>query len=295
MNALEARPQEARLASTLCALMRGASIEVAPRELQTLPQALPRGTQAYVPFLPQAAWQETVAACVGLRRLGMVPVPHLTARNVASADHLDAMLGELAATGVDRLLLIAGDCARPSGPYPSTIALLETDKLAGHGFRRFGIAAHPEGHPHARKGELEAALAAKVEYARSTGSKLWVVTQFAFSHEPMLALLQHMHTAHPGVPVRIGIPGPARLRTLLAFAARCGVGVSAKQLAARPGALRLLGRWSPSDVVAKLAEHRERTPDSPLAGIHVFPFGGIDASVRWLQSLHGAKTAPEAA
>lgn len=295
MSALEARAQESRQAMALCALTRGASIEVAPRQLQALPQQLPRGTQTYVPFLPQAAWQGTVAACVRLRRMGMAPVPHLTARSVASPAHLDDMLGELAASGVDRLLLIAGDCSAPSGPYASTMALLESGKLAEHGFRRFGIAAHPQGHPHARQRELEAALAAKVEYARSTGSKVWVVTQFAFAHEPMLALLQHMRTAHPGVPVRIGIPGPARLRTLLAFAARCGVGVSARQLAARPGALRLLGRWSPSDVVAKLAAHRACAPDSPLAGIHIFAFGGIDASVRWLRSLHDEKTAPEAA
>ena len=288
MSALE-------VATSLCALTRGASIEIDPRQLQTMPLGLPPGTQTYVPFLPQAAWRETVAACVHLRRLGMVPVPHLTARGVASAGQLDAMLGELAAAGVDRLLLIAGDCATPAGPYASTMALLESGKLARHGFRRFGIAAHPEGHPHVPRRELEAALAEKVEYARGTGAKVWVVTQFAFAHEPMLAFLRHMGAAHPGVPVRIGIPGPARLRTLLAFAARCGVGVSAKQLARRPGALRLLGRWSPNDVVAKLAEHAAGAPDSPLAGIHVFAFGGIDAAVRWLHSLHGAKTAPEAA
>ena len=263
-----------------------ASLEIAPSQLAAADGA-EAGTEIYVPQLPQAAWRTTVSACERLRSAGLVPVPHLAARSLGSAAELDERLAQLAALGVDRLLLIAGDEPR-AGSFADTLAVLETGLLARHGFRRLGVAAHPEGHPHAAQDELEAALAAKVEYAESTATQLWVVTQFAFAAEPLLAFLRHMTGAHPDVPVRVGIPAPAKPRTLLAFAARCGVGASARTLTRRPGVVRLFGKWSPDALIADLAEHCEATPDSPLAGIHVFTFGGAGNALRWLRSLGGS-------
>ena len=267
-------------------LARGASLEIAPRQLAAADGAV-AGTEIYVPQLPQAAWRTTVAACERLRGAGLVPVPHLAARSLASAAELDDRLAQLAALGVDRLLLIAGDEPR-AGAFANTLAVLETGLLTRHGFGRLGVAAHPEGHPHAAQDELEAALAAKVEYAKSTATQLWVVTQFAFASPPLLAFLRHMREAHPGVAVRVGIPGPAKLRTLLAFAAHCGVGASARTLTRRPGVVRLFGQWTPDALLADLAEHWAATPDSPLAGIHVFTFGGAGNALRWLRSLGGS-------
>lgn len=267
-------------------LARGASLEVAPRQLAAADDAV-AGTEIYVPQLPQAAWRTTVAACERLRSAGLVPVPHLAARSLASAAELDERLAQLAALGVDRLLLIAGDEPR-AGAFADTLAVLETGLLTRHGFRRLGVAAHPEGHPHAGPDELQAALAAKVEYAESTATQLWVVTQFAFASEPLLAFLRHMMGTHPGVPVRVGIPAPAKPRTLLAFAVRCGVGASARTLTRRPGVVRLFGKWTPDALLADLAVHCAATPDSPLAGIHVFTFGGTGNALRWLRALGGS-------
>ena len=267
-------------------LARGASLEIAPRQLAAADGAV-AGTEIYVPQLPQTAWQTTVSACERLRGAGLVPVPHLAARSLGSAAELDERLAQLAALGVDRLLLIAGDEPRP-GSFANTLAVLETGLLTRHGFRRLGVAAHPEGHPHAARDELEAALAAKVEYAESTATQLWVVTQFAFASPPLLAFLRHMREAHPGVAVRVGIPAPAKPRTLLAFAVRCGVGASARTLTRRPGVVRLFGQWTPDALLADLAEHCAATPDSPLAGIHVFTFGGAGTALRWLRSLGGS-------
>ena len=267
-------------------LARGASLEIAPRQLAAADDAV-AGTEIYVPHLPQAAWRTTVSACERLRSAGLVPVPHLAARSLASAAELDERLAQLAALGVDRLLLIAGDEPR-AGAFADTLDVLETGLLTRHGFRHLGVAAHPEGHPHATQDELEAALAVKVEYARSTETRLWVVTQFAFASEPLLAFLRHMMGTHPGVPVRVGVPAPAKPRTLLAFAVRCGVGASARTLTRRPGVVRLFGKWTPDALIADLAGHCAATPDSPLAGIHVFTFGGAGNTLRWLRSLGGS-------
>ena len=267
-------------------LAREASLEIAPRQLAAADGAV-AGTEVYVPQLPQAAWRPTVSACDQLRRAGLVPVPHLAARSLASVAELDERLAQLAALGVDRLLLIAGDEPR-AGAFADTLTVLETGLLTRYGFRRLGVAAHPEGHPHAARDELEAALAAKVEYARSTATRLWVVTQFAFASPQLLAFLRHMREAHPGVPVRVGVPGPAKPRTLLAFAMRCGVGASARALRRSRAMARLFGKWTPDELLADLAEHCASTPDSPLAGVHVFTFGGAGNALRWLRSLGGS-------
>ena len=269
------------------ALANNASLEIAPRQLAgmpTLPEELLPGTEVYVPFLPKARWRETVQACQQLQRFGMTPVPHLTARSVASAGELDDRLAALAASNVDRLLLIAGDQAKPAGPYADTLAVLDSGKLVAHGLRRFGVAAHPEGCSFATAADLDAALTRKMEYATSEGVAMWVVTQFVFAPEPALAFLHRMQHARCGVRVRIGLPGPAKLRTLITFATRCGAGASVRTLTRRPGVVRLLGRWSPGPLLSALGQHHAATPGSPLAGIHVFAFGGIGSTARWLDS-----------
>lgn len=263
-------------------LANNASLEIAPGQLQRFSAALPPGAEVYVPFLPKARWQETVQACQRLRCAGMVPVPHLTARSVASAAELDDRLGALAAAQVDRLLLIAGDQATPAGPYADALAVLETGKPLAHGLRRIGVAAHPEGGAHAPRSELDAALARKLDYAANNDVSMWVVTQFVFEPKAALEFLQRMRCARPTVPVRLGIPGPARLSTLIAFAARCGVGASLRTLTRRPEAARLLAQWSPNALFEALAEHPLLASDG--VGIHVFAFGGVGGAIGWLQS-----------
>lgn len=294
MNARQVVAPVADAAPAASLLANGASLEIAPRQLQrfsasALSAALPSATEVYVPFLPKAQWQETVQACRQLRGAGMLPVPHLAARSVASAAELDDRLGALAAAEVDRLLLIAGDQAKPAGPYADTLAVLDSGKLLAHGFRRLGVAAHPEGGAHASATELDAALARKLEYAANSDVALWLVTQFVFTAKPALAFLERMRRAHPTLPIRLGIPGPAKLSTLIALAARCGVGASLRTLTQRPEAVRLLAQWSPDALLEALAE-RLATADCAPVGIHVFAFGGVDGAVRWLRSRRSSCT-----
>lgn len=279
------RPR-ASVADALSALLRGASIEATPRQILGTPSLstmVPPGTSVYVPFLPKAAFSETLAACHRLLAEGLRPVPHLPARMVSGAEQLDSWLSDLAGSGVDRLLLIAGDRSRPLGPYPDTLALLASGLLVRHGFRRIGIAGHPDGHPVASATELNRALDAKQAYARDTGTRLWIVTQFTFEAERILNWLNgHETDLHPW-PVYVGLPGPTGLKTLLAYAAQCGVGTSAKQVLKRPGTTRLLRAWTPDGVVESLAQHHARHPESPLAGLHLFPFGGLRQTAQWLR------------
>ena len=273
-------------------LVRHASVELSPRQLVStgpLTDYLSRGTRVYIPSVPGVAWRETMAACQRLSAEGMLPVPHLPARLMKSAEQLDDRLGKLAEAGVDELLLVAGDHTRAAGPYQDTLDVLDSGKLVEHGLRRLGVTAYPEGHPLAARGELEAALSHKIDYANATDTEMWIVTQFTFASAPAIAWLRAMRDRGCPLPVYIGLPGPARLRTLLAYAARCGVSASARALTRQPSVIRLLKSWSPDDVLQGLAQYRVESPGTTLAGIHLFTFGGLPPTSRWL-SANGATT-----
>ena len=275
-------------------LSREASVELTPRQVAAvddLSRHLPLGTRVYVPSIPGAAWRDTVGACERLHASGMIAVPHLVARAVSDTAELDSRLRGLAEVSVTELMLVAGDRTRPRGAFRDTLDILDSGSLIEHGMVRVGIAAYPEGHPLVDATLIDAALARKREYAAATGTEMWIVSQFAFEPETVIDWLATMGVA-TALPVRVGLAGPARLRTLMAFAARCGIGASATALIRRPGVVRLLDpRLAPDAMLRALARHRIESPDSPLSGIHLFTFGGLPQTSSWLRASAGVGSA----
>src|SRR2546428_385036 len=85
-----------------------------------------------------------------------------------------------------------------------------------------------------------------------------------------------------GLPVRIGLSGPASLPRLLRFAALCGIGNSVRALKTRPRAItRLLVEAGPEAVVRDIA----RPGIAAISGIHFFCFGGLLRTARWLRAV----------
>ncbi len=275
------------------------SLEMMPRAVAAMaapPAGLPAGCEVYLPFLPGAAAPAqvalTLAAVDRLRDWGHLPVPHLAARAVPDGDWLAQWLAALAARRVDRLMLVGGDRDRPAGPFADVPALLADGALLRHGFRRLGVAGYPDGHPRIQPPDLQAALAAKRAYAAATGSSLWIVGQFAFAAGPVGAWLDALAASGCDLPVRVGLPGPARPRTLARFALQCGVAASARGLRRHGGSLRrLAGHWSPQAMAEDLARHCAARPESPLAGLHLFPFGGVGQSLDWLAAWRAGRGA----
>ncbi|SNC65897.1 methylenetetrahydrofolate reductase (NADPH) [Marinobacter sp. es.048] len=272
-------------------LVRSASIEATPRQILTtehLPDMLPAGTCVYVPFLPKGHFPDTLAACRRLLDLGMQPVPHVPARMAQSRGQLQDWLAQLDESQVDRFLLIAGDSDAVAGPFPDTLAVLESGVLSEFQFHGIGVAAHPDGHPMADRATLAQALSIKREYARTTATRLWVVTQFTFDANLVTDWLSGLGGIFEEVPVYIGVAGPTRIKTLIAYAAMCGVGASARMLLRRPGSARRLGAWKPDDMVRALAQYCLENPETLLRGIHLFPFGGLRQSAQWIQEHSGS-------
>ena len=268
----------------ISAFLAGASLELSsrdPAEIDACVGLLEPGTPVYVSFPPGQTYHGTVALAVRLARAGFRPVPHVAARRIASRAALEDYLARIAGeAGVDSVLVVAGDSDRASGPFDSSLALLETGLFQRHGIARVGVAGYPEGHPRISASALEAAMAAKKSFARGSGIELGVVSQFCFEAEAILSWAAKMK-GH-GLPVRVGLAGPASLPRLLRFAALCGIGNSVRALKARPRAItRLMVEAGPEVALRELA----RRAEPPVVGAHFFCFGGLIRTARWLRAL----------
>jgi methylenetetrahydrofolate reductase (NADPH) len=87
----------------------------------------------------------------------------------------------------------------------------------------------------------------------------------------------------PAVPVYVGLAGPANPVALLRYAQRCGVGASLRALQSQGmGAVRLVTHADPSEQLAALARHSRSGSVSQVVGVHLYSFGGVARTARWM-------------
>jgi len=271
--------------SGLHAMFQHYSLEATARDadlLASLSAGAPRPHRVFIPWLPEETDEQRIAACARVSALGFIPVPHVSARRVESSEGLNRLLGALRAAGADRLFLIAGDLSSPSGPYADSLSVIETGLIEAHGFGAVGVAGHPDDHPDVASPVLWQAMDDKLAALAARGLEAEVVTQFSFDAARVIAWLAELRGRGVTVPVRIGIPGPAGVRVLLRFAARCGVAASASVVAKYGLSLsRLLGAAGPDRFLAELGSGLAARPLGPVH-LHVFPFGGFAKFGNWL-------------
>jgi methylenetetrahydrofolate reductase (NADPH) len=163
------------------------------------------------------------------------------------------------------------------------MSLIETGIFERHGIQAIGIAGHPEGHPAMDEAARWAALATKHAAITERGMATLIVTQFAFNAAPVLAWLAELRARGIDCPVRIGVPGPAGINTLLRYAAHCGVGASTAVMAKYGVSLtRLLGSAGPDRLIADFA--RGLSPAHGPVRLHFYPFGGLARTVEWINN-----------
>lgn len=111
-----------------------------------------------------------------------------------------------------------------------------------------------------------------------------IVTQFGFDAQPFLDWLEELRQRGIDAPVRIGVPGPAGIKTLLRFAARCGVGASAAVMAKYGVSItRLIGTAGPDRLVEAFSANLG-VQHGPVR-LHFYPFGGLARTVDWITSF----------
>lgn len=277
----QADPQAARLR-----LVRGYSLEMTARDVEQLEAAaplMPAGAQVSVTFLPNEDVPSRVEAAAAIRRAGLTPAPHISARRLRSQAELEAFLDALAAdAGVRHAFVIAGDPPRPEGPFEDALAIIKTGLLAKYGVRHVGISGYPEGHPDIPADKLWRALHDKHAALRDLGHEVSITTQFGFDAEPIFRWLESLREQGVDAPVRIGVAGPASVKTLLRFAARCGVGSSVKVMSRYGASLtRLLGTAAPDSIISEIAMGLSPETHGEVA-LHFYPFGGLTRTAGWI-------------
>lgn len=267
------------------------SVEITPRQAEKIPllrEKLAPGTRIFVALIDPADIEKQVEAVAALRGAGFEPVPHVPARFVRNRDDLARRLEAFVSQAkVGQALVLGGGAPQPLGEYDAAIQLLETGLFEANGITRIGMAGHPEGNPDIAKARGEAmlmtALKAKQAYLAEKGLKGFIATQFLFEAAPVAYWAKSLRDEGINLPIHVGVPGPATIKTLVKYAAMCGVGNSARFI--RKQALnvtKLLTVSNPDAFVEGLAKLHIERPELNIAGPHLYPFGGFDKLLDWL-------------
>jgi len=282
----------------IVSLLAGFSVEVTPAsaaKVEDFPAHLAPGTTVNVTFLPGSDITETIATCARLRREGFNPVPHIGARSLESAAHLERYLDGLAREAqIDEALVIGGGVDKPVGPFATSMQVLTTGLLERYGIKSIGVAGHPEGSPDIPDADIRVALAEKNAWARDTDADVYIETQFCFEADTIVAWERRIRAEGNALPIHIGLPGLATLKTLLKFAQMSGIGPSIRVLTRQARNItKLLMVQEPDLVVAGLAEAVARDPESLLHKVHFYPFGGLAKTAAWLNAAAAGNIQPK--
>jgi methylenetetrahydrofolate reductase (NADPH) len=246
------------------------SMEVTPKvDGAELPKSI---REVSITYLPGADFRDVVAQAVQLRRLGYDPIPHVPARSICDLIHLTTYLSALREeANIRQVLLIGGSPERPVGEFTSTLELLETGLFEG---LRVGVAGHPEGMPVMDEQECDHILTLKNQYARDTGTAMFIMTQWTMDVATINAWLDRISVFNT-LPIYLGIPGPTSPATLLKFAQLCGVKTSLLGLRQQSGRLGKLLTVQTPDYLVDALEGR-------IHHFHLYTFGGVKLTVEWL-------------
>jgi methylenetetrahydrofolate reductase (NADPH) len=248
------------------------------------------GTRVYIAHVPGTPIDDVVSFALRFKAAGFNPVPHIIARKLSSAEQLETALGRLAQGGVVEALCIAGDIAVDDNAFDSSLEVLQTGLFGRYGFSEIGVAAHPEGSKAIGEQRVAAALAGKVEFAKTAPFRLRFVSQFGFDAQPFFAWEQATSAQGINQPIHVGLAGPASFKQLVKFAAVCGVGASARMFKTRTAAMtNLLKTKAPDDLVVAFARHRAANPNTRIVSPHFFAFGGVARCARWANAVRDGR------
>ena len=178
--------------------------------------------------------------------------------------------------GVEEVLVIGGGVDNPVGDFSDSMQILGTGILQKHGISKIGVSGHPEGSPDISDDQIADALAWKNDFAASEGLSLYIETQFCFEADMVLDWERKIRGDGNKLPIRVGIPGPATIKTLFRFAQISGIGPSMRFVAKQAkNVAKLLTVQSPHLLLAGLAEGMANDEECLIQHFHYYPFGGF--------------------
>jgi methylenetetrahydrofolate reductase (NADPH) len=273
-------------AARTAALLRDFSLEMTGKDVPALEAAhgtIPPGTRINVTFLGSEDLVTRVTAAAAVKERGFTPVPHISARRIASQAALEEFLSALQARDAsESLFTVAGDPAQPQGPYANALGLLRSGLLKRFGAVSVSVAGYPEGHPEIPDDVLWTALADKAAALDAHGLSGSIITQFGFDADAVLRWTEQVRQRGIPLPVRVGVPGPTGIKRLLSYASRFGVATSAG-IARKYGLslTNLVGTAGPDTFLRDLADGYDSARHGDLR-LHFYTFGGLQATAKWI-------------
>lgn len=274
--------------------LENTSVEVTPggaKKIEDFRTILRPGTTVFVTFLPGSDFADTLATVKRLYAEGMKPVPHFAARSIPSKAFFEENLKIMQAEcQVDEALLIGGGVTNPVGEFSSSMEVLRTDLFQKYGIRKLGVAGHPEGSPDIPPAEVTKALLEKNAYAKEHGIDMYITTQFCFEAEPIIEWDKRIQAEGNTLPIHIGIPGLATIKTLLAHATACGIGPSMRIITRQAANIaKLMTTRMPDKITRDLANYQANDPKCGITQCHLYPLGGMAKSAKWLYAVQDGK------
>ena len=256
------------------------SIEVTPNgaaKVESFADCLTEGTSVNVTFLPGSDPNDTIAVAKRLKDEGMNAIPHIAARSIQSAEQLETLVSSMVSqAGVEEVLVIGGGVDNPVGDFSDSMQILGTGILQKNGITKIGVSGHPEGSPDISDAQIADALAWKNEFASKEGLSLYIETQFCFEADMVLDWERKIRADGNKLPIRVGIPGPATIKTLFRFAQISGIGPSMRFIAKQArNVAKLMTVQSPHLLLSGLAEGMATDEDCLIQHFHYYPFGGF--------------------
>jgi len=267
-------------------LIDGYSLEMTGKDVPGLLEAqsaIPQGTRINVTFLGNEDLEMRVTAAKAVKDAGFVPVPHVSARRLASQGQLEEFLTALQEVGASKhVFVVGGDPATPEGPYESSLDVIRTGLLPQFGVEEVSIAGYPEGHPDISNELLWEHLTAKAASLKEQGLGSVILTQFGFDTDPVMSWIDAVRDRGIDSTIRVGTPGPAGIKRLLNFARRFGIGANAMIVKKYGFSLtNLMGTAGPDRFIDDLSALVAQDEKAGEVGIHLYTFGGLKATADW--------------
>jgi methylenetetrahydrofolate reductase (NADPH) len=200
-------------------------------------------------------------------------VPHLSARLVRDAAHLDEIVARLEGTGVREAFVPAGDAVE-AGQYPDAASLLRA--LRGRHLTELGITGYPESHHFISDETTISAMYEKAPLAS------YIVSQICFDADTIAWWVRAVRERGTTLPIWIGVPGIIDNAKLLRISMKIGLGESARFLRAhRAWVRRLITRTFTPEPLMRSLESLFEDPAANIAGLHVFTFNELAKTERW--------------
>jgi methylenetetrahydrofolate reductase (NADPH) len=234
---------------------------------------VPREVRVTVTASPSRGLEATLAVTEHLVGEGYRVVPHLSARLVRDAAHLDEIVARLEAAGVREAFVPAGDAVE-AGQYPDAASLLRA--LRGRHLTELGITGYPESHHFISDETTISAMFEKAPLAS------YIVSQICFDADTIAWWVRAVRERGTTLPIWIGVPGTVDNAKLLRMSMKIGLGESARFLRAhRTWLRRLITRTFTPEPLMRRLESLFEDSAANIAGLHVFTFNELAKTERW--------------